>query len=251
MLINHSIFKLTYELKIRLYHYILSFISTFAICCLNIDIILNILINPLQNIYKSQLIVIKLTELIYVYIIVAFFFATLLTLPILYFQFYNFILPALYPKEKYILKKIFKYSLILGGGSLLLTYTNIIPVTLQFLLNIQNASFVTNNIKFEPRTIDYIRTIINLFIINLFISQIPLVLIILEIFNKISINNYVKIRKIYYFTVLTLCFFIPIIDVLNQIIILFILFIFYEYFMLIFCFKQVYLLKNRNGDNRT
>jgi sec-independent protein translocase protein TatC len=165
------------------------------------------------------------------YIKLAFIFSLFCSLPIILLQFYLFLTPALYRKEKSVILIIFIFSPILFFVGIAICYYILLPLALKFFLSFENINTVMP-IILEARISEYLKLILNMILIFGVIFQIPLLMILLVKFHKIGRNHLKKFRKYY----IILSFIIGAIftppDIFSQIFIAMIMILFYEIILL-------------------
>jgi sec-independent protein translocase protein TatC len=103
--------------------------------------ILDFLTHPLQETpHNAQLIFQRPYEAFLIHIKVAAFSGFLISSPLLLFQAWFFIMPALYEKEKKVFLPVILISIALFWVGVILAYTLAVPWTLQFLLGFQTET---------------------------------------------------------------------------------------------------------------
>jgi sec-independent protein translocase protein TatC len=161
------------------------------------------------------------------YIKLSFIFSLFCSMPFILWQFYLFLTPALYKKERSVIIMIFIISPILFLIGIASCYYGLLPIALKFFLTFENLD---SNIPIilEAKISEYLKLIINMIFVFGIIFQIPLLLILLIRFRKINRNSLKKFRRYY----IILSFIIAAIftppDIISQIFLALIMIIFYE-----------------------
>lgn len=230
-------FKNAYELKIRLLYILLSLILTIICCYIYSDAIIYVLVNPILIKMNSQrFIFTSLKEIFFLYLKISLILSLIFTLPIILIQLLFFFSNGLY---KYELKKIIFISILssfLFIFGYLLGYKLIIPNIWNFFLEFekQNAFFP---LHFEAKLENYLFFILNMLFGIVFCFQIPIILLVLNLFNIFKRNEQILInRKIIYLFIIIIGTFISSPDILNQFFIFSIFILMYEIYIYIHIF---------------
>ena len=204
---NITLFNHMYELKYRFLYYILSNIITMIVCYEFSNELIYILVKPLlQNeVHKiDQLIYTNITEAFFTYINISIFFAIYLTIPILIYQLFFYVLPGLYNHEKnkvILFIIVSKLTLIL---SIFTIYNIVLPIIWSFFLEFDNTNAnEVFQLSFEGKVNEYIYVIQNLFLSFTFCSQIPVLILLLLKLEVLNIHLLIKSR-----TIIVICCFI-------------------------------------------
>ena len=157
------------ELRKRIIIIILSILITSIGSYIYVDNIINILIKPV-----GKLIFIKPTEALFTKLKVAILCGILIALPVVLYQIWQFIGPALFELEKKYLKFaiFFSYSLFIFGVSF--AYFIVFPIGIKFLLNMG-----TQNIQPFISLSSYIDFLIIFVLTSGIIFQLPLIILIM------------------------------------------------------------------------
>jgi sec-independent protein translocase protein TatC len=125
------------ELRKRLIYCIVALVVTFFICFYFSEAIFAFLLQPLKKAGQSTVIYTQSFEAFFVQVKVAFFAAMMISFPIIANQFWQFVAPGLYKKEK---RALFPFLLatpvlfLLGAA---MAYFVAVPMALHFLLSFQ------------------------------------------------------------------------------------------------------------------
>tara|TARA_Y100000385_G_scaffold202820_1_gene210107 strand:- start:5388 stop:6113 length:726 start_codon:yes stop_codon:yes gene_type:complete len=226
---KENIYQFLSELRQRFVKFLIFFIILFTIGYYFSEEIYCFLLEPLEiNAKKThRIIYTSPIEAFLSYLKLSITFALFLSLPVIIFQIYSFITPALYKKEKKIFLLISCLSPILFFIGIITCYYLLLPAALKFFLSFENVNAVTP-IILEAKISEYLKLVINITFVFGLIFQIPLLFILLIKFKKIDKKYLKKFRKYY----IVLSFVIGAIcsppDIFSQIIIAVIMIIFYE-----------------------
>ena len=180
------------ELRKRL---IVSFISVavgFAISYGFKEKLFQILMRPLIAVMKAgdKLIFTGLPEAFFTYLKVAFLSGLMLSTPIILYQFWMFVAPGLYHKEKRLMFPIVILSSIFFIGGALFGYFIVFPFGFKFFL-----SFATETIQPLPSMKEYLSFSAKLLIAFGLVFELPLVLTFLSRLGIVSVAFLKKNRK--------------------------------------------------------
>lgn len=135
------------------------------------------------------------TEMIQIYVMIIFFVALCLIIPIIFFQLWSFIAPGLHKQEQYF---IIKYSVWCGILFLLgITFAFFIgfPLLIRFSLNLSSILDISPTIGFKEYLSELLRW---LFIFGL-LFQLPTLFLGLSKFDLIDVDSLGHYRKYIYF----------------------------------------------------
>ena len=226
------------EIRKRLMTIIIFFFLAFFISYYFIEQIYNFLLNPLLAAYGEEsgkrIIFTGLTEAFITYIRLAFLTALFFTTPFLLTQFYLFISPALYKKEKkLILFLLFLVPLLFILGSLLLYYV-ILPAAFKFFIGFEITDNINNlPIELEARISEYLSLIIKLIFGFGAAFQIPVFLLILIKTELITINSLKSKRKYWILLIFIIAAILTPPDIFSQVFLALPMILLYEITLLI------------------
>jgi sec-independent protein translocase protein TatC len=173
------------ELRSRLVVCAFAFAIVFGVCFWQNNFLLEIANDPLGK--GRQPITLSPAEAFTTTMTVAGYFAILITLPILLYHFYAFILPAFTPKEKKVAKPLLLLIPFLFTAGVVFGYFVVIPAALNFLLD-----FNADQFQNEIRARDYY-SFLSLTLISMGgLFQVPVVILALV---KLGITTPQKLRK--------------------------------------------------------
>jgi len=135
----------------------------------------------------TRLITLAPTQMFIVHIKVSFFAGVILSMPVLIYQFWQFVAPGLYPKERgYVFPVIFftVFCFVVGG---LFAYFIVVPNGLRFLM-----SFQTNDIAATWSIDKYISFVTMMILVFGVVFEIPLLAVFLA---KIGLIHHRMLRK--------------------------------------------------------
>jgi sec-independent protein translocase protein TatC len=151
-----------------------------------------ILVAPLQKVMKSgdTLIYTHLPEAFFTFLKTALIAGFMLASPVLLYQFWMFIAPGLYDREKRMLVPILILSVFFFLGGALFGYFMVFPFGFQFFL-----SFATDTIRPMPSMKEYLGFASQLLLAFGLIFELPLVITFLARLGIVSVKFLTKNRK--------------------------------------------------------
>jgi sec-independent protein translocase protein TatC len=151
-----------------------------------------ILVAPLQKVMKSgeTLIYTHLPEAFFTFLKTAFIGGLMLASPIIIYQFWMFIAPGLYDREKRLLVPILFLSVVFFVGGALFGYFIVFPYGFQFFL-----SFATDTIRPMPSMKEYLGFASKLLLAFGLVFELPLVITFLARLGIVSVDFLKKNRK--------------------------------------------------------
>ncbi|AXN02319.1 Twin-arginine translocation protein TatC [Candidatus Purcelliella pentastirinorum] len=183
-IINHLI-----ELRKRIINCIVIIITTFLILSYFSNYIYHIIAIPLIKLlpYGTKMIAINISSPLFTPIKLTFILSILITMPFNIYQIWKFISPALYKKEKKIIKPLIFFSFILFYSGIIFTYYIIMPVLFIFLTKtVPNEILITADIS---NYLDFIMKLFITFGISFEIPILILLLCIIKIINTKTLKN--------------------------------------------------------------
>jgi len=182
------------ELRRRLIKSFLAILVSFVVAFFFSEEIINFLKIPLlaqlpegsKNLYFTGLI-----DVFMVSIKASFLVAFLAASPVCFYQFWCFLAPALYEKEKKYVKPFICASIILFFSGILFCYYYIIPITLEFFLKMGlevGVPMITIN--------DYFSLLLVMILAFGVIFELPVILLLLGFLNIVDYVMLAKYRKI-------------------------------------------------------
>jgi sec-independent protein translocase protein TatC len=164
----------------------------FAACYFFKEELFYILVAPLQKVMKSgdTLIYTHLPEAFFTFLKTAFIGGLMLASPVIIFQFWMFVAPGLYDKEKRLLIPILFLSVLFFVGGALFGYFIVFPYGFQFFL-----SFATDTIRPMPSMKEYLGFASKLLLAFGLVFELPLVITFLARLGIVSVDFLKKNRK--------------------------------------------------------
>jgi sec-independent protein translocase protein TatC len=180
------------ELRRRL---ITSFVAVgigFAACYAFKERLFYVLVAPLQKAMKSgdTLIYTRLPEAFFTFLKTALISGIILASPVLLYQFWMFIAPGLYDREKKLLIPILFLSTLFFTGGALFGYFIVFPWGFKFFL-----SFATDTIRPMPAMGEYLGFAAKLLLAFGIVFELPLVITFLARLGIVSVEFLKKYRK--------------------------------------------------------
>jgi len=180
------------ELRTRL---IRSFIAVgigFAVCYGFKEKLFDILMSPLVTVMKgdTKMIFTGLPEAFFTYLKVSFLSGLMLASPVLIFEFWMFVSPGLYKKERLILIPIILLSVVFFLGGSLFGYFIVFPYGFEFFLG-----FANENIQAFPSMREYLGFASKMLIAFGLVFELPLVLTSMARLGIVSVDFLKKNRK--------------------------------------------------------
>ena len=164
----------------------------FIICYIFSKQLFSFLILPLTKVLPadSQLIFTNLPEMFITYIKVALVAGIILAIPIIFYQLWMFLAPALYQKEKgYFIPFVFFSSILFVAGSLF-GYFVVFPYGFKFFM-----SFATEDIQALPSVKQYFSFAIRLLLAFGLVFEMPVVVFFMTKIGLITPDSMKKFRK--------------------------------------------------------
>jgi sec-independent protein translocase protein TatC len=129
------------ELRIRLVYSVITVVVMFFVCFSVYQPILDWMLLPAKDILPTgtQMVAIEIQETFFTALKVSFFGGLIISLPVIFYQFWMFVAPGLYEHEKkFVVPFVFFATLMfLIGGSF--AYYVVIPFGFEFLINFGNS----------------------------------------------------------------------------------------------------------------
>ena len=219
------------ELRNRLLLCFAFLFTNFLVCLYFSDIIAKILINPLFQITENdgkRMIFTSLPEIFISNLKISLFASFLCSFPIFIMQFFFFVSPALYKKEKKFFSPILFLIPILFSLGLIFSYFFLIPVVWNFFLSFENLLDGSLNVELESKYSEYMKLTMNLLFASGLSFLFPILLIVLTKLKTLSVNQLRKNRKFFVLGIIIFSAIVTPPDIISQIGIAIPLLIFYE-----------------------
>lgn len=212
------------ELRKRIIRSLLAIFLFSGVAYYYIEDIMKIITEPVGTLYYMQP-----AEAFFTYLKVALFAGFLLALPIVLYQVWQFILPALLGSEKIVLSLVVPISVLLFLMGLAFSFFLVLPVGIKFFLG-----FSYNELQPMISIKQYLDFLVSFLLPFGFVFEVPLVIIILAKINIISSKMLIKKQRIVIFLAFVLGAIIsPTPDVFSQSMIALPMILLYEISLLI------------------
>jgi sec-independent protein translocase protein TatC len=201
------------------------------------------LISPLTKVLPddSRLIFTNLPEMFIAYIKVALVAGIILAIPVIFYQLWMFLAPALYQKEKRYIIPFVLFSSILFAVGALFGYLVVFPYGFKFFL-----SFATEDIQALPSVKQYFSFAIRLLLAFGLVFEMPIVVLFITKIGLITPDSMKKFRKFAILCSFILAAILTPPDVATQLMMALPLIILYE--ISIFLSKAMYRKKEGKSD---
>lgn len=219
------------ELRNRLIFSALFFVICFVISYIYIEDIYEFLLMPLSENFNNpqnrRLIYTSPEEAFMTYLNLSLNSSLLFSLPIFISQFYFFIAPALYKKEKKTILSIIIASCFLLIFAMAIVYFFILPLALDFFLSFENYN-TSVSIQMETKVSEYLKLVKNLFFGFIIAFQAPLLIMFLIKINLLSVDILRRNRKYFIVIMVVLAGILTPPDIWSQITLSLIMLVLYE-----------------------
>lgn len=184
------------DLRKRVIYSAIALLVTFSLSLAFVSRILGYLERPLGHV---RLAVLGPGDVIQIYFSMAAFAAIGLSLPILLYQLWKFIQPALHAKEQKLVYAILPFVTIMFVGGVAFSYFVVLPLVLHFLIGLSRANFAL--VLTAQR---YFQFVTNLTLPFGLIFEMPIVLLFLTEIGIVNVRSLGKMRKYAYFMIIIL-----------------------------------------------
>lgn len=226
------------ELKFRVSYIFFSILFNFCVYFTFSKEILFLIIKPLLAINNNQnlnyFIFTNMSDVLFIYIKVSLIIALISSIPVIFFQFWFFLIGGLYNYEKNFLFFIFVIFLVLSFILFILFHNYIISFIWFFFINFElNNSNSLFGVYYEANIMDYVGFIFYIYFVLFSLLIFPLIMIFFIHFEILTLNFFIIYRKYFYtlFLILSGIFSPP--DILSQIFIAIIFYIIYELILIL------------------
>jgi sec-independent protein translocase protein TatC len=182
-----------------------------TLCFWQNHLLLEIAGGPLPSGHK-QLITFSVTEPFTTTVTVAAYGAIVLSLPILLWQLYSYILPAFSPAEKRVVLPILLLFPLLFLAGLAFAYWVVMPAALKFLLNFNDNQFNT-----QVRARDYYSFFSMTMLAGALVFQLPLVILAVTRLGIIKVEQLSRNRRYAYLAIAVIAAALPGVDPVSMI----------------------------------
>lgn len=190
------------ELRRRLLWCVLFFLTAIGVCYYFAAPIYSFLVQPLSDAMAQngaegrRLIYTGLAEAFVTYLKIAFFAGGLLTIPVVLWQVWGFVTPALFAHEKNGLWPFFVATPVLFVGGAASAYFGIIPIAWQFFLSFENPAPVGGlPLVLEARVGEYLSLTMTMIVAFGLAYQLPVVLALLARAGVVHAAQLKALRK--------------------------------------------------------
>jgi len=207
------------ELRKRIIIVLIAFIVFFISAFIFVQDIYNLLLKD----FSGKLAILGPSDILWVYMMISGVFAIAATIPVVAFQIWKFIAPALTKEESKVTLRFIPGLFILFITGISFGYFVLFPIVLGFLLNLSEGQFET------MFTADkYFRFVINLSLPFGFLFEMPLVVMFLTRLGILNPIRLAQARKISYFVLIVLSILITPPDFISDILVIVPLLLLYE-----------------------
>lgn len=200
------------ELRSRLIVCVIALATAFALCMWQNNLLLDIAQGPLPD-DRDQLITFGVTEPFTTTLTVVTYGALVLTLPVLLWQMYAYVLPAFSPREKRAVLPILILFPILFLAGLAFAYWVVMPAAVKFLLNFNDSQF---NIQVRAR--DYYSFFGMAMLAGGLVFQMPLVILAITRLGIVTVQQLTSNRRYAYLVIAVLAAALPGVDPISMLI---------------------------------
>ena len=141
--------------------------------------------------FHVELINIKLASQFFIHMSTSFWLALVLTFPLVLYELWTFVAPALYPNEKRGVKTAFLIGCLMFYVGVMVGYFVVFPVTLRFLADYHVSELVPNQISLDS----YMDTFLMLIFVMGIIFELPLVAWLLGTLGVLHRSFFVTYRR--------------------------------------------------------
>ncbi len=210
------------ELRSRILVCAAVFIVALGLCFWQNHLLLEIAAGPLPG-DRKELLTFGVTEPFSITLMVAVYGAIVLSLPILLYQLYAYVLPAFSPSERRVVLPIVLLFPVLFAAGLAFAYFVVMPAAVNFLLNFNDSQF---NIQVRAR--DYYSFFSTMMIAGGLVFQLPLAIIAVVRLGIVRIDQLTSNRRYAYLAIAILAAALPGVDPVSMVIEMVPLLVLYE-----------------------
>jgi sec-independent protein translocase protein TatC len=200
------------ELRARLIVCIVAFGVALALCFWQNHLLLEIAGGPLPDGHK-KLITFGVTEPFTTTVTVAAYGAIVLSLPVVLYQLYAYILPAFSPGEKRVILPILLLFPALFLAGIAFAYFVVMPAAVKFLLNFNDTQF-----NIQVRAKDYYSFFSMTMLAGALVFQLPLVILAVTRLGIVKVEQLTKNRRYAYLVIAVIAAALPGVDPVSMII---------------------------------
>lgn len=211
------------ELRKRIFISVIFFLCALGASYYFAQTIYQFLLHPLANQFNDQsshrMIYTSPAEAFVTYLRLSLYSALFFSFPVFAAQFYFFLAPGLYKKEKKITLAVLFFSPFLFLCGAAIAYFMVMPLALQFFLSFENSGSagVVVPIFLETRVSDYLSLIVNLLIGFGIAFQLPILLLFLIRLGFLHVNDLKSKRRYWIVIIFVVAAVLTPPDVLSQV----------------------------------
>jgi sec-independent protein translocase protein TatC len=210
------------ELRSRILVCAAVFTVALGLCFWQNHLLLEIASGPLPG-DRKELLTFGVTEPFSITLMVAVYGAIVLSLPILLYQLYAYVLPAFSPSERRVVLPIVLLFPVLFAAGIAFAYFVVMPAAVNFLLNFNESQF---NIQVRAR--DYYSFFSTMMIAGGLVFQLPLAIIAVVRLGIVRIDQLTSNRRYAYLAIAILAAALPGVDPVSMVIEMVPLLVLYE-----------------------
>lgn len=147
-------------------------------------------LNPLAD-FEIKMINVEMAAQFFTHIRVSFYVALVVAMPVVFYELWTFIRPALYENEKRAIQKSFGFAALQFYLGVVVGYLLVFPLTIRFLGTYQVSELVPNQISLNS----YISMLIGLVLVMGIVFEMPILAALLSRFGIINKQWLKKYRK--------------------------------------------------------
>lgn len=210
------------ELRGRIFVCIAVFVVALALCLWQNHLLLEIASAPLPS-SQENLLTFSVTEPFLMTVTVAVYGALILSLPILLYQIYAYVLPAFSTAERRVIFPIFLLAPLLFLGGVVFAYFVVVPAAVDFLLGFNDDQF---NVQVRAR--DYYGFFSTTLMAGGLVFQLPLAVLAVTRLGIVSVEQLRENRRYAYLAIAVIAAALPTVDPISLLIEMVPLLILYE-----------------------
>ncbi len=179
------------ELRTRIIVTIGAFVIVFALCFWQNDLVLDIANGPLPA--GKKLLTLSVAESFMTTLTISAYAAILITMPVIIFQVFAFVLPAFSGEERKLALPVMVLMPLLFIAGVVFAYYVVAPLAVKFLIEFNSDQF---NVQLRAR--DYYSFVVMTVLALAIVFQVPVVMVALARLRIVSVKQFKKQRKIAY-----------------------------------------------------